>query len=520
MKKLWVGVFILIGLGAVTIARGASDVGPYYWIFKRVDYKQTSTAAPTSTGALFHFFSLVELAPGGALVSPSTFTPPSTSVSSTQNYSSIVDGSLQFDSYFGSQGSLNNAFGSGNYQLNLTGGAANYAPSLSLTGNTSYSAIRPKLDNTNFNNGQLVVDATAAVTLSWNSFADHDSNGLDVVTLIITNGSTTVFRDVFPSTATSKTFAANFFKKNQSYIVDLSFVKVSHRDTSSIAGAIGLTGYANVTRIYVSTSVRTPVSGLANISTRGLVGTDDKVLISGFIITSTDTAPLTVVIRAIGPSLAGVGILDALQDPTVSLFDSQNHLIATSDNWKNNSPDATQVHAVGLDPTDDRESALYRTLQVGRYTAVVRGTNNTTGVGLVEVYNLGSTGNTRLANISTRAQVLTNEKVLIGGLIVQGPFTHSVVLRALGPSLAGMGVTGVLPNPTLQVYNAQGSTISFDNDWKDFQQTQLEATGIAPSDDKEAAILLQNLGPGAYTAIVRSKNASTGIALFEAYALN
>ena len=233
----------------------------------------------------------------------------------------------------------------------------------------------------------------------------------------------------------------------------MSFVKISERNITAVSGSTGLTGYARATRIYVSTSTHTPLSGLANISTRGLVGTGDNVLISGFIITSTDTAPLTVVIRALGPSLSTSGITDPLQDPTVDLFDSNSQLIASSDDWMS-SPDAAQVHAVGLDPTNAHESALYRTLAPGRYTAVVRGKNNTTGVGLVEVYNLGSNGNAKLANISTRGQVLTGEKVLIGGLIVQGPFSHTILLRALGPSIPN--VTGVLPNPTIQLFDAQG----------------------------------------------------------------
>jgi hypothetical protein len=137
---------------------------------------------------------------------------------------------------------------------------------------------------------------------------------------------------------------------------------------------------------------------------------------------------------------------------------------------------------------------------------------------LVEVYNLGSTGNAKLFNISTRGQVLTNDNVLIGGFIVQGPFFHSILLRALGPSISG--VAGVLSNPTMQLYNAQGTTISFNNDWRDTQETQIQATGKPPPNDKEAAIFLQSLGPGAYTAIVRSKNTNTGIALFEVYGLN
>ncbi len=158
---------------------------------------------------------------------------------------------------------------------------------------------------------------------------------------------------------------------------------------------------------------------------------------------------------------------------------------------------------------------MFKALPPGAYTVVVRGKNNTTGVGLVEVYDLGSNGSAKLANISTRGQVLTNDKVLIGGLIVQGPFSHSILFRALGTSLPG--VTGVLPNPTLQLFNDQGSVIGYNDDWGRTQRMQIEATGAAPPNEQDAAIL-QTLGPGNYTAIVASKNTATGIALVEAYA--
>ncbi len=335
MKKLWVGVFILVGLGTITIARGASDVGAYYWVFKRADVRQTSTADPAPAGAPYHFFSFVEIAFGGQFTSLSNFQPPGGSVLGTQIYSLVADGSLEYDTYFSSQQSLDNALNAGKYRLDLRGRTTNYLPNLNLLTNATYPTVTPKLSNTNFKNGQLAVDATSQVTLNWNSFVGADPGGMDAIVLIITNtdGNTTVFRDVLPATATSKTFAANFFQQNHTYIVDLSFVKISQRNTTSISGSTGLTGYARATRIYVSTSVHTPLSGLANISTRGLVGTGDNVLISGFIITSDDTAPTNVVVRAIGPSLSNSQITDALMDPTLELYDHNTQLLGTSDDW-------------------------------------------------------------------------------------------------------------------------------------------------------------------------------------------
>ena len=517
MKRLLVGALVFIGLGTLTIAQAATDVGPYYWVFKRYDVRQTSTDAPATSGAPYHFFSLVERASGGQLTSDSNFSPPGGSLLGTQFYTVLAGGSLGYDTYFSSRASMDNALHAGKYALDLRSDTTTYLPKLTISADLFYPTTTPKLSNTNFKNGQLAVDATGQVTFNWNAFADHDSSGMDAIVLIITNtdGDVPVFRDVLPATATSKTFAANFFKKDQNYILDLSFVKVSQRNTTAISGSTGLAGYARSTRVYVSTSTHTPFNGLGNISTRGFVGTGDNVLISGFIVTSTDSTPLTVAIRAIGPSLS-TQITDPLLDPTLELFDKDNHLIASSDNWNTTLPDANLLPTV-LRPTDTRESALYRTLAPGLYTAVVRGKNNTTGVGLVEVYDIGGDGDAKLANISTRGQVLTDEKVMIGGFIIQGVFSHSVLVRALGPSIAG--VSGLLEDPTLTVVNADGSTLASNNDWRRTQESQIEATQLQPPDDRESAVIL-SLGPGRYTAIVAGKNDKTGVALVEAYTLD
>ena len=215
MKKLWVGVLILIGFGTLTIARAASDVGPYYWIFKRIDVRQTSTANPAIAGAPYHFTSLVEIATGGLFMQLSNFDPPSGSVLGVQNYSLTSDGSLGFDTYFSSQLSLDNALHGGKYLLDLRGRTTNYLPKLNLGTNVTYPTTTPKLSNTNFQNGQLVVDATGQVTFSWNSFADHDSAGMDAVVLLITNnsGNASVSRDVLPANTNLEDVRRKFFQK-------------------------------------------------------------------------------------------------------------------------------------------------------------------------------------------------------------------------------------------------------------------------------------------------------------------
>ena len=200
------------------------------------------------------------------------------------------------------------------------------------------------------------------------------------------------------------------------------------------------------------------------------------------------------------------------------MFDSQQHLIATNDNWRT-TQFAGVITAAGLNPTNELESAIVRDLAPGAYTAIVTGKNNTTGTGLTEVYNLGSNGQAKLINISTRGQVLTQDDVMICGLVVGGAINHSYLIRALGPSLAHFGVTGVLANPTLQLTTQQGQTIAINDNWRAPQETEIQATGLAPTDDKESAIL-HTLGPGTYTAIVRGKSMGTGVALVETYALD
>lgn len=247
---------------------------------------------------------------------------------------------------------------------------------------------------------------------------------------------------------------------------------------------------------------------LLNISTRLRVLTEDKALIGGFIITGSE--PKKVIIRAIGPSLSGIP--GALQDPTLELFDDKGSL-ATNDDWKQDQD--AEIRATGVAPTKDAEAAIVRTLNPGNYTAVVRGKNNSVGVGVVEVYDLSQTANAKLANISSRGFVDTGDNALIGGFIAGGTSTK-VVIRALGPSLGDVGIAGSLADPTVQLINANGSTVRANDDWKSDQQAQLEAIGIQPKKDAEAA-LVETLPAGNYTAIVRGKRDATGIGLVEVY---
>jgi hypothetical protein len=259
-------------------------------------------------------------------------------------------------------------------------------------------------------------------------------------------------------------------------------------------------------------------SHLANISTRLNVGVDDDVLIGGFIVRGSQ--PKRMILRATGPSLAGYGVIGAMADPTLELHDSTGAIIATNDNWQTGGQ-VSEITASGLAPRNPLESAIVATLQAGNYTAIVRGVNNTTGIALVEGYELDST-TTRLVNISTRGHVGVGNDVLIGGFIVTGSDSKTVMVRALGPSL-GTGahpLAGVLVNPVLELHDRSGNLLSSNDDWVSSpQHAAIVASGLAPSNSVESAILT-TLSPGNYTAIVRGANNTTGIGLVEVYDLD
>ncbi|MEO8045346.1 MAG: sialidase family protein [Spartobacteria bacterium] len=276
---------------------------------------------------------------------------------------------------------------------------------------------------------------------------------------------------------------------------------------------------SNLSEFLSQTEPNDPASFLVtarqlNISTREMVGTGDNVLIGGFIVSG--STPKQVILRAIGPSLAVAGVEDVLLDPTLELRNSAGSVIFSNDNWRDTQEDA--IAATGLQPNDDLEAAILITLDPGAYTAIVEGTNGTTGNALVEAYDLDATAATQFANISTRGQVGTGDAVLIGGLIVSNEASAqaNIIVRAIGPSLGTIGVAGALQDPTLELRDSNGTLLAFDDDWGDSQGGIISSTGLAPSDDREAAIFA-HLATGAYTAIVQGKNGTTGVGLVEAY---
>jgi hypothetical protein len=257
-------------------------------------------------------------------------------------------------------------------------------------------------------------------------------------------------------------------------------------------------------------------SHLANISTRVNVGVNDNVLIGGFIVRGPQ--PKQLIVRARGPSLTAAGVTGAMANPMLELYDSTGALVASNDNWQTGGQ-ASQISASGLAPSNSLESAIIATLPSGDYTAIVRGVNNTTGIALVEVYELDST-TTRLVNVSTRGPVGVNDAVLIGGIIVSGSLPKQLIVRALGPSLTAAGVTGAMANPMLELHDSTGALIASNDNWQTGgQASQISASGLAPSNPLESAIIA-TFAPGNYTAIVKGVNNTTGVGMVEVYDLD
>jgi hypothetical protein len=236
--------------------------------------------------------------------------------------------------------------------------------------------------------------------------------------------------------------------------------------------------------------------------------------IGGFIITG--NAPKHVLLRAIGPSLTSVA--GVLADPVMQLYRPGLPTI-TNDNWQDDPAQAAAILATGIAPSNNLEAAIDVTLNPGAYTAIVSGKNNTSGIGLIEVYDLSPAVSAKLANISTRALVGTGANVVIAGFILGGQSgSDPVIVRGMGPSLTALGVPGALTDPTLDLRDANAALVSSNNDWQDdpAQAAELIAAGLAPSNQLESGIAA-TLPPGLYTALLAGLNNGTGVGLVEVY---
>lgn len=254
--------------------------------------------------------------------------------------------------------------------------------------------------------------------------------------------------------------------------------------------------------------------GLANVSTRLFVQGGDNVMIGGFIIAG--DSPKDVILRGIGPSLTAMGVPGAMNDPAIWLYDSTGAVIGTNDNWQTDQREL--IEDTGLATADDREAALISTLDPGAYTVVVKDETGTPGVALFDAFDLDPSSS-QLVNLSTRGRVEIDDRAMIGGFILGGDQPTEVILRAIGPSLGQAGIADTLIDPNLELYDGQGSMLLRNDNWRSDQEDEIQASQLAPTDDRESAIIV-TLNPGAYTGIIRGADNSTGIALFEIYKLS
>jgi CSLREA domain-containing protein len=288
---------------------------------------------------------------------------------------------------------------------------------------------------------------------------------------------------------------------------------------------------ATPTATPIGTPTATP--GLvANVSTRLPVGTGDNVLIEGFSVQGPAGSTKKIIVRAIGPFLATCcGITDALTNPTLEIHDESkaNAIVATNDDWKVTqfgtlitADQSAEIAASGFAPNNDLESAIIANLPPGSYTAVVRGVGNSVGTGVVDAFDLSPAASARLVNIATRGLIQPGDQLMIAGFIIQNGSVRAVI-KAIGPSLAAFGITNALPDTTLQLRDGNGAIVVENDDWKirsngTSQQAELEATGLQPTNDLEAAVLT-TLPPGQYSALVRGKPESTGTGVVQVYFL-
>lgn len=238
-------------------------------------------------------------------------------------------------------------------------------------------------------------------------------------------------------------------------------------------------------------------------------------MIAGFIITGNITKP--VVVRGIGPSLASIGLGDLLLDPVLELRGADGALIMRNDNWKDDQ--RALIEGTIYQPADDRESVILALLQPEAYTAILSGNGQTTGVGLVEVYDNAQAADAQLANISTRGFVQTGDNVMIGGFVLGGSTSSTqVAVRGIGPSLSQLGLSNLLADPTLELHDGNGALLISNDNWQDdpSSASQLAFHNLALQDSNESGIFT-SLPPGPFTAILAGKNRGTGIGLVEIY---
>ncbi len=386
-------------------------------------------------------------------------------------------------------------------------GALNYAENLTLAG---YADWRMP----NVNELQSLVDLTRAVATTATTAAGAVAP---------------VNRTLFPGAAATSYWTSTAVRAptiTQAWVVEFGVNTISN-PTRNYQGLIS---YEPFVSSYPTWAVRGPVTTttepgttgtarLVNIAARVALGGAAGTPITGFVLGGAGTK--TMVIRAVGPTLAGFGVSGVLGDPHLTLSNGAA-IVATNDNWL--AGDAATMTGAGAFAlaAGSKDAALVAALAAGGYTAPVTATDGGSGVMMLEVYDASVAATPALVNASTRAYVGTGESVLIPGFVIGGSGTLRLLIRAVGPTLAGFGVSGVLADPTITLYR-DATVLATNDNWSSATNAaEIASAAVAvgafvlPSGSRDAAVLT-TLTPGSYTAVVSGVAATTGTALVELY---
>ena len=473
----------------------------------------TGSPGPTPTGTVtFKDFTYQDVTPVTTVLASNV--PLNASGQATVTTSSLTAGN----------GFLGNHFITAIYSgdTNFSGGSA-----------TLVQKVHASASTTTLNSSPNPSGAGQAVTFTATVASAPPGPTIPADMVTFQEGATVLAQVPLSSSGTASFSTSNLSTGNHTitalYYSDTVFASSSGMRTQTVVGGLTPTPTPVVTPTPgvtpSATPAATPTPGVTpmpaaqavNFSTRMRVQTGDNVGIGGFIVTG--GSPIHVLIRAIGPSLAQFGVPNVLADPVLELHGPAGFTTIIDDNWMDDPVQKAAILATGIPPTNNLESAIDATLNPGTYTAIVGGKNNTSGVALVEVYDLSQAVLAKLANISTRAFVGTSDNIVIAGFMLGGYNGNDrVVVRGLGPSLTAFGVPNALANPTLELRDGNGTLLMANNDWQDnpTQAAELTAAGLAPTNQLESGIAT-TLPPGLYTALLAGLNNGTGIGLVEVY---
>lgn len=439
---------------------------------------------------------------------------------------------LAFSEYnFGGEGDVSGGIAEADI-LGIFGRSGVYLAALwPLHSDLSYAAAAFNLyrnyDGAGGQFGDESVRTTDADTVNSSAYAAVDTAGrLHLMVLNKSYDTPTTFAFSVAGDATYASARVFAFDANSASITERAPVR-------NIAGnAFSYVLPARSAAHFVLSPDALPTPRIVNISSRAQVGTGSDVMIAGFVVGGSGTKK--VLVRAVGPTLTqfdpvGLGPAVVLADPTLRLTTSTGATVAANDNWSDDPAIAAAAESAGAFalPAGSRDAALIATLAPGGYSAIVSGVNGTSGVALVEVYDLDPAGPARLINISTRAHVGTGAQALIAGFTMTGAGPGQVLVRAVGPTLSVFDPVNlapglVLPDPRLQLKTLAGSLLATDDNWDSSDAAAISAAGDAvgafglPPGGRDAA-LLATLSAGTYTPVVGDTTGAGGLALVEVY---